>query len=127
VSEETPAPRARGTVLDMVGGLLGLVVFLAGIGLLAVVFVQATRLYAEIAPAIDAARMSSSEAPAPTASSNGKSAPAEVVAKPGGRPLSKIGAEFGLKFVWLIGEGLLAALMAAMGAKLAGAHRGKRT
>jgi len=127
VSEETPARSPRGTALDMVGGLLGLVVFLAGIGLLVVVFLQATRLYGEIAPAVEAARVGSAEAPAVTVNPNGKSAPAAVVARPGGRPLSKIGAEFGLKFLWLMGEGLLAALVAAMGAKLAGAHRGKRT
>ncbi len=128
VSEEMPVQSPRGTALDTVGGVLGLVVFLAGIGLLVVVFMRASRLYEEIGPAIESARVASSEgAPAVTASPAGKAAPAVVVARPGGKPLSKIGAEFGLKFLWLIAQGLLAALVAAMGAKLAGAYRGRRT
>jgi hypothetical protein len=82
-AQEEPTS-ARSTVLDLVGGALGLVVFFVGIAII-------------------------------------------VVARPGGTPLSKVAAEFGLKFLWLILIAFFGALIAAMGAKLAGAHRGKRT
>jgi len=123
--EQQPTGGAGRPALDTIGGVLGLIVFLVGVGLLVSVFLRATKLYGEIGPAIDAARAGSQAAPAPGPTHPAQQGPA--AASQGGKPLASIGAEFGLKLVWLVVQGLLAALVAAMGAKLAGAHRGKRT
>ncbi len=114
----------RPTVLDIVGGLLGLIVFFVGIAIIVSVYSRASAMYSEIAPAIQQASMGSD---GDTAENTDNAGFEPVVAKPGGTPLSKVAAEFGLKFLWLILIAFFGALIAAMGAKLAGAHRGKRT
>jgi hypothetical protein len=114
---------ARSTVLDLVGGALGLVVFFVGIAIIVSVYSRASGMFNDIAPAIQQASMGSGGGD--DSAGNVESGP--VVARPGGTPLSKVAAEFGLKFLWLILIAFFGALIAAMGAKLAGAHRGKRT
>ncbi len=122
--EETGA-----TALDLTGGVLGLVVFLVGVALVIATYRQATQWYREIGPAVEAARVGSPDAVTPRVESpgHGEEASALVVATPGGRSLASIGVEFGLRLVWLLVLAFLGFLVAAMGAKLAGAHRGKRT
>ena len=128
------APRAAvqtgATAVDLTGGVLGLIVFLVGVVLVIATYRQATQWYREIGPAIEAARMGSSETvKQPTTDSPGASAKAAgpVEARPGGKPIAKVGMEFGLRLVWLVLIAFLGFLVAVMGAKLAGAHRGKRT
>jgi len=112
------------TVVDLIGGVLGLVVFFVGIAIIVSVYSRASAMYSEIAPAIQQASMGSG---GNVADDSGNADVGPVVARPGGTPLSKVAAEFGLKFLWLILIAFFGALIAAMGAKLAGAHRGKRT
>jgi hypothetical protein len=124
VADERPTDGPGRAALDIAGGILGLVVFLAGVGLLVWVCLQTIRVYPDIAREVRSAagRASPSEPAHPGA----KTGP-PTEASPGGRPLASIAAEFGLRIVWLGAEGLLAALIAALGARLAGAHRGRRT
>ncbi|MBM3471991.1 MAG: hypothetical protein FJX75_01800 [Armatimonadetes bacterium] len=121
----------RATALDLAGGVLGLIVFLAGVALVIVTYYQARDWYREIGPAIKQARAEWSPTPARGShdpGEKGKAAPpGPVSAKPGGTPLADVAAEFGLKLVWLILMAFIGFLVAALGARLAGAHRGKRT
>ena len=118
------ASRAGPPVLDLVGGVLGLIVFLVGIAIIVSVYSRASGMYGDIAPAIRQASMGP-DGNADGGSDNADGGP--VVARPGGTPLSKVAAELGLKFLWLVLIAFFGALVAAMGAKLAGAYRGKRT
>jgi hypothetical protein len=141
VSEETPpqsleeaAPRngvrTAVTALDVTGGVLGLVVFLVGVALVIGTYWKASAWYAEIGPAISEARAGSPQTvqqPGEPAGKGVDTASGPVGAKPGGRPLADIGVEFGLRLLWLVLLAFLGFLVAVMGAKLAGAHRGKRT
>lgn len=104
------------TWLDIAGGVLGLVVFIVGVILIYTVFTSAGELYREIEPALAGAQVSAEATPE-----------GAVVASPGGPSLTQVLAQFGLRFLWLLLRALLGCLIAAMGAKLAGAHRGKRT
>ncbi|HJN16352.1 MAG TPA: hypothetical protein QGH10_12695 [Armatimonadota bacterium] len=113
--------------LDIVGGVLGLVVFVIGIVLIYQVFTKATDLYDSIAPAIQAAQAGSSEAGPVTVEAGGSEADDPEVASPGGPSITNVLLEFALKSAWLLLIAFVGCLIAGMGAKLAGAHRGKRT
>jgi len=118
------------TAIDITGGVLGLVVFLVGVALVIATYHQATQWYREIGPAVEAARVGSPETAKARAEDPGSGAAetnGAVVASPGGRALASIGVEFGLRLVWLLVLAFLGFIVAAMGARLAGAHRGKRT
>jgi hypothetical protein len=114
----------RPPVLDLVGGVLGLIVFFVGIAIIVSVYSRASAMYGDIAPAIQQASMGSDD-DADEGSDSADAGP--VVARPGGTPLSKVAAELGFRFLWLILIAFFGALVSAMGAKLAGAYRGKRT
>jgi len=131
-AEETPrkAVETGATALDIAGGVLGLVVFLVGVALVVATYRQASQWYKEIGPEVEAARVGSQDAAQESGSDSGDVVGPEtgpVVARPGGKPLVKVGTEVGLRLVWLMLIAFLGFLVAAMGAKLAGAHRGKRT
>jgi len=112
-----PKPTESGaTWLDIAGGVLGLAVFIVGVILIYTVFTSSGELYREIEPALAQAAAS------PETAQEGA-----VVASPEGPSLMQVLAQFGLRFLWLLLRALLGCLIAAMGAKLAGAHRGKRT
>jgi hypothetical protein len=126
-SADTSAERASRvgpTVLDLIGGVLGLIVFFVGIAIIVSVYSRASAMYNDIAPAIQQASMGSGDE---GAESSQNVDPVPVVARPGGPPLSKVAMEFGFKFLWLILIAFFGALVSAAGAKLAGAYRGKRT
>jgi hypothetical protein len=129
--EATPrkAVETGATALDITGGVLGLLVFVVGVALVIATYHQATAWYREIGPAVEAARMGSpgTVKPAEGPAGGAEETSGPVVASPGGRSLASIGVEFGLRLVWLLVLAFLGFLVAAMGAKLAGAHRGKRT
>jgi hypothetical protein len=113
------------TAIDITGGVLGLVVFIVGVALVIATYHQAAGWYREIGPAVEAARIGSVDSappPAGDAEANGA-----VTARPGGPSLASVGVEFGLRLVWLLVLAFLGFVVAAMGARLAGAHRGKRT
>ena len=115
------------TALDIAGGVLGLVVFLAGVALVIVTYYQATGWYREIGPAIRAARAESARTAEGVADGPKGSPEVTATAKPGGTALADVATEFGLRLVWLILMAFLGFIVAALGARLAGAHRGKRT
>jgi len=123
--------RTGATALDIAGGVLGLIVFLAGVALVIVTYYQATTWYRDIGPAVRAARVGSPAVPERTSrdpAEAAKTPPSGAVsAKPGGTPLAEIATEFGLRLVWLVLMAFIGFLVAALGARLAGAHRGKRT
>lgn len=118
------------TAIDITGGVLGLVVFVVGVALVIVTYRQATVWYGEIGPAVEAARLGSPGEGKAAPEVGGKSSGADdgpVIARPGGPSLTSVAIEFGLRLVWLLVLALLGFVVAAMGARLAGAHRGKRT
>jgi hypothetical protein len=121
-----PGAVTGATVLDFAGGILGLVVFVIGVVLVVASYRQAGELYTDIGPAIDAARVGPSE-PARSTAAPGGTETGPVVASPGGKPLVKVGLELALRFLAVLVIAFLGFLVAVMGAKLAGAHRGKRT
>jgi len=124
-SAEAP-PRSRmemgATAIDITGGVMGLLVFVVGVALVIATYRQATEWYGEIGPAVEAARVGSAAPGAATPEPDGA-----VTARPGGPSLAGVGVEFGLRLVWLLVLAFLGFVVAAMGARLAGAHRGKRT
>jgi hypothetical protein len=119
------------TALDLAGGVLGLIVFLAGVALVVATYHQATGWYRDIGPAIRAARAESRASAERTAGDPGQpakqAASGAVSARPGGTPLADVATEFGLRLVWLVLMAFIGFIVAALGARLAGAHRGKRT
>ncbi|MGQ9731963.1 MAG: hypothetical protein ACUVX8_11920 [Candidatus Zipacnadales bacterium] len=132
VTGAVPSGERGARALDLTGGMLGLTVFIAGVVLVILTYRQAVDLYKEIPAAIDAARIGAHENPPQigtdsAAKDNSSSTSTAVVARPGGRPLAKVATDLGLRFLALVLIGFLGFLVAAMGAKLAGAHRGKRT
>lgn len=122
---------AGASTLDVLGGVLGLLVFVVGVAVVLATYRQASVWYHEIGPAIEAARTgagSPSGSPvSPKAERPNNSASDTIGARPGGPPIAKIALEFGLRLVWLVLMALLGFLLSVMGARLAGAHRGKRT
>ena len=125
---------------DLAGGIVGILVFIAGIAMIVMVFgwvrgifegvddqvqqvraarVQAAAAEREAQAATDAAAEAHPEGPA--------SAEQVVVATPNEGPtIADVGLTVGLKMLGLLVLGWLGALVASKGAQLAGAHRGKR-
>ena len=121
---EREPPESTTTWLDLAGGILGLAVFVVGVVLIYGVYTQASAMYREFEPEITAAQMGPDSPDQAEANPEG---PGAVQARPDGTPLAKVGMKFGLRFLVLLLVAFLGCLIAAMGAKLAGAHRGKRT
>ncbi len=110
-SEQKPA---RKTV-DTVGSVLGLLVFVAGIAMIAVVFTMVRGVFDGVDQQMAAVRMASAQA-ADT-----------VTATPGTGPtFSEVGITVGLKMLGLLVLGWLSALVSSKGAQLAGAYGSKR-
>jgi len=125
---------------DLAGGIVGILVFIAGIAMIVMVFgwvrgifdgvdeqvqqvrtarVQAAAVQHEAQAAADAAAEVNPEDPAPAGQ--------VVVATPNEGPtIADVGLAVGLKMLGLLVLGWLGALVASKGAQLAGAHRGKR-
>ncbi len=121
---------------DIVGGVIGLLVFLAGIAMIIMVFGWVRGVFDDVDAEIQqvrAARIEAAaarrEAEAATEVSAEKNAPAPtaVVATPNEGPtIADVGVTIALKMLGLLVLGWLGALVASKGAQLAGAHRGKR-
>lgn len=133
-TEPAAGSRAAATAVDITGGLIGLVVFLAGVALLVQVFFWAHEVYQSIDTGIAVAQVSSPPHSSATKAQSpagrpvqAEDEPGPVVAHPGGKPLSMVAAALALKLLGLLVLGAVATLIAGRGAALAGAHRGKRT
>jgi len=139
VADDQKAYDGGARAFDIVGGVIGLLVFLAGIAMIVLVFtwvrdvfdgvdtqvqqVRAARTQAEMAAA-EAAADAQAEASLSGEAGAGQDA---VVATPNKGPtIGDVGITIGLKMLGLLVLGWLGALVASKGAQLAGAHRGKR-
>ncbi len=127
-----PAARA----FDIVGGVLGLLVFLAGIAMIIMVFTWVRGVFDGVDEQVQEVRTARVQAAAAEAEteeavveegSDEQTEQATVVATPNQGPtIADVGITIGLKMLGLLVLGWLGALVASKGAQLAGAHRGKR-
>ncbi|MEA3401244.1 MAG: hypothetical protein U9R79_08415 [Armatimonadota bacterium] len=140
--EQRAAERDAGG-FDIAGGVIGILVFLAGIAMIIMVFtwvrgvfdgvdeqVQQVRSARAAAAAAQQAATPGEEQPAGGAEAGAPepgATSASVVATPHQGPtIADVGVTIGLKMLGLLVLGWLGALVASKGAQLAGAHRGKR-
>lgn len=118
--EERPPAGTR--AVDAIGGSTGVIVFVVGIVLLALVFVWAYRLFNGIEGYIDTV------APTQVASSAGGENDGPNPGAPArGRTLAQVAAIIGLQIAAIFALGYCASLIATKGIQMAAAHRGKRT
>jgi len=117
---------------DLAGGIVGILVFLAGIAMIIMVFTWVRGVFdgvdaqiQQVRQASDAAAAAQVEAQA-TAEEAGLDPGAVVVSPHEGPTIADVGMTVGLKMLGLLVLGWLGALVASKGAQLAGAHRGKR-
>lgn len=122
---------------DIVGGVIGLLVFLAGIAMIILVFTWVRDVFDDVDSQVQQVRsarvaaeaaQAEAEAAAAASAEDGET-PADdvVVATPNKGPtIADVGVTVGLKMLGLLVLGWLGALVASKGAQLAGAHRGKR-
>lgn len=137
---EQKASDGGARAFDIVGGVIGLLVFIAGIAMIVFVFtwvrgvfddvdaqiqeVRSARVVAEQAAAEAEAAQAEAEMDAEADETDGGDV---VVATPNAGPtIAEVGITMGLKMLGLLVLGWLGALVASKGAQLAGAHRGKR-
>jgi hypothetical protein len=117
---------------DIAGGVIGLLVFLAGIAMIILVFTWVRGVFDGVDTQVQQVRSARIDAQA-GARAEGDEAGDEagdedvVIATPNQGPtIVDVGITIGLKMLGLLVLGWLAALVASKGAQLAGAHRGKR-
>jgi len=120
---------------DIVGGVVGLLVFIAGIAMIVMVFGWVRGVFDDVDAEVQkvrsarvAAESAAAEAEArATAESEDGATGDVVVATPNKGPtIAELGLTVGLRMLGLLVLGWLGALVASKGAQLAGAHRGKR-
>ena len=137
MADEQQASDGRARAFDVVGGVIGLLVFLAGIAMIILVFTWVRGVFDDVDAQIQQVRTARVAAEAAQAEAQAQAAdagddtdqPAEdaVVATPNKGPtIADVGITVGLKMLGLLVLGWLGALVASKGAQLAGAHRGKR-
>jgi hypothetical protein len=142
MATEQPQQRSeRRPGVDIVGSVVGLLVFLGGIAMIVAVFMWTYHLFDNIDEEIGRTQVSRppvapAEEPKPAASDTSGAAespqpdkpPARPVeAKPHGPGVAQVAAILGLKILALLILALCGSLVAAKGAQLAGAYRGKAT
>ena len=127
--------RPAHNTLDTAGGVLGLLVFLAGIAMIVFTFTQVRGIFDGIDAQMMQVRIASQQAqqqaastpPSAGAEAGDQANPGTVTVSPGQGPsFADVGITIGLKLLGLLVLGWLGALVASKGAHLAGAHRGKR-
>lgn len=139
MADEQRASDGGAKAFDIVGGVIGLLVFLAGIAMIVLVFTWVRDVFDDVDTQIQQVRSARIEAAAAEARAQAEAAAeAEasgddaaagdvVVATPNQGPtIAEVGISMGLKMIGLLVLGWLGALVASRGAQLAGAHRGKR-
>ena len=119
--EQTPTRSA----VDTLGGVLGLLVFIAGIAMIIWTFTMVRGIFDGIDEQMLEVRAASQQAAA-NAADQAEADPDAVTVSPGQGPsFAYVGATIGLQMLGLLVLGWLGALVAAKGAHLAGAYRGK--
>ena len=118
---------------DLAGGVIGLLVFVAGIAMIILVFTWVRGVFEGVDEQVQQVRQARVQAETLAAeraaelAEAGVEAEEEVVATPyQGPTIADVGITVGLKMIGLLVLGWLGALVASRGAQLAGAHRGKR-
>ncbi len=122
---------------DIVGGVVGLLVFIAGIAMIVMVFGWVRGVFDDVDAQVQDVRSARIEAQSAAAAAQAEASAAAasedaaagdvVVATPNKGPtVADVGLTVGLKMLGLLVLGWLGALVASRGAQLAGAHRGKR-
>lgn len=118
---------------DIVGGVVGLLVFIAGIAMIVMVFTWVRDIFDGVDAQVQEVRSAriQAEMAAAAAQAEAQNEDAEggdvIVATPNQGPtIADVGVTVGLKMLGLLVLGWLGALVASKGAQLAGAHRGKR-
>jgi len=117
-------PATARSSVDTLGGVLGLLVFIAGIIMIIWTFTLVRGIFEGVDEQVLAVSAASQQAAAaPEQPSN----PDSVTVAPGQGPsVSYVAATIGLQMFGLLVLGWLGALVASKGAQLAGAYRGKR-
>ena len=139
MTDDRRASDGGAKAFDIVGGVIGLLVFLAGIAMIILVFTWVRDVFETVDTQVQEVRTARAETEAATQQAQAEAvAEAEmagteategdvVVATPNQGPtIADVGITIGLKMLGLLVLGWLGALVASKGAQLAGAHRGKR-
>jgi hypothetical protein len=141
VADDQQAGDGGARAFDIVGGVIGLLVFLAGIAMIILVFTWVRGVFEDVDSQVQqvrSARAAAAQAEAEAEAAQAEALDAEadegageaadvVAATPNQGPtIGEVGATVGLKMIGLLVLGWLGALVASKGAQLAGAHRGKR-
>jgi len=136
VSDEQRPSDGGAKAFDIVGGVVGLLVFIAGIAMIVMVFGWVRGVFDDVDAQVQKVRSARIEAQSAAAQAEADAAAAAdddaaardiVVATPNKGPtVADVGLTIGLKMLGLLVLGWLGALVASRGAQLAGAHRGKR-
>ena len=120
---------ARPARVEVLGGVLGLLVFAAGIAMIVLVFSWTYRVFSNLDEELTGGSVvvtaPSPPARGPGAAGGGSSG--AVTARPRGPGLGHNALKLALKLLCLLILALCGSLVAAKGAQLAGAYRGKRT
>ena len=139
-AEQAPEGSDRRPRTDTAGSVVGLLVFLAGIAMIGAVFMWTYRLFDNIDEEIGRTQINSpspgvrppSDTPGTgpggdSGEPGGTPTPPSVEATPRGPGVAQVAAILGLKILALLVLALCGSLVAAKGAQLAGAYRGKPT
>ena len=137
MADEQRAADGGARAFDIVGGVIGLLVFLAGIAMIVFVFTWVRGVFDGVDGQIQqvrSARVAAEQAAVEARAQVEADAEGDeiddgdvVVATPNKGPtIADVGITIGLKMLGLLVLGWLGALVASKGAQLAGAHRGKR-
>ncbi|MFP4250272.1 MAG: hypothetical protein ACLFU7_11480 [Armatimonadota bacterium] len=134
MADEQKASDGGARAFDIVGGVIGLLVFIAGIAMIILVFTWVRDVFDTVDTEVQqvrSARVQAEAAGAEAAAEAEAAGEAEsedvVIATPNEGPtIADVGITIGLKMLGLLVLGWLGALVASKGAQLAGAHRGKR-
>ncbi len=136
MSDEQRPSDGGAKAFDIVGGVVGLLVFIAGIAMIVMVFGWVRGVFDDVDAQVQKVRSARIEAQSAAAQAEADAAAAAdddaaardiVVATPNKGPtVADVGLTIGLKMLGLLVLGWLGALVASRGAQLAGAHRGKR-
>lgn len=137
VADEQRASDGGAKAFDIVGGVVGLLVFIAGIAMIVIVFTWVRDVFDSVDTQVQEVRVARTQAEMAAAEAQAEAELAGetmsdededvVVATPNEGPtIGDVGITIGLKMLGLLILGWLGALVASKGAQLAGAHRGKR-
>lgn len=136
MSDDQRAADGSARAFDLAGGIVGILVFIAGIAMIVMVFGWVRGVFEGVddqvqqirTARVQAAAQAAADVAVADAANPGAEPPAQaVVATPNQGPtIADVGLTVGLKMLGLLVLGWLGALVASKGAQLAGAHRGKR-